>query len=164
MEQQLVSCRKNRISETRIALYTLAECYESIWKVFYQNQKGRNKPSNETHDSIDECILATQTRKYELLEQEWCRQSNSKRPSYYSPNREVEYAKCCLQSASPVHESGHSQHCCIHCKARREKSGRCVEHPGTEYHGHHEEEGNSRIKGIIDDSEQLCLTESADES
>lgn len=39
-----------------------------------------------------------------------------------------------------------------------------MEHAWTEYHGHHEEEGDSGIEGAIDDSEHLGLAESADKS
>ena len=39
-----------------------------------------------------------------------------------------------------------------------------MKHARAEYHGHHEEECDSRIKGIVNDSEHVGLAESADES
>lgn len=39
-----------------------------------------------------------------------------------------------------------------------------MKHARAKYHGHHEEECDSRIKGIVDDSEHLGLAESAGES
>lgn len=38
-----------------------------------------------------------------------------------------------------------------------------MEDTGTEDHGHHEEEGNAGVERAIDDSEEMGLTDSADE-
>lgn len=39
-----------------------------------------------------------------------------------------------------------------------------MEHSRTEYHGHHEEECDSRVEGVVDDSKHLGLREGTDKS